>query len=203
MIINILFFLTFSIGQKLGSGLAGCFWPRVSHEIAFKLLAKGLGLGNPLSRWLIHIIGQLCWLLARGLSPSHVGLSIGLPECPHNMEIAFPRGSDLREITFFLWPCLCEVTPSLPPYSVCYKKVAKSSSYSKERKGVSTFWREECRRIYGYILKLPVVASLKMATQWSLPPDIHTFVYFPPILYHICCAWPVAYGEVMVCHFWS
>ena len=43
------------------------------------------------------MVGQLCWLLARGLSSSRVGLSIGLLECPHTVEVAFPRDGDLRE----------------------------------------------------------------------------------------------------------
>ena len=48
-----------------------------------------------------------CWLLAGGLSPSHVDPLIGLLECPHRMATGFPRVNDLRKkkmeaILFFM-----------------------------------------------------------------------------------------------------
>lgn len=143
-----------------------------------------------LSRWLIHIVGQLCWLLAGGPGSPHAGLCIGLLECLHNMEAALPRESSERKVERKVDVTVLSMTSSLWSYIqsflpcfVCCKNVTKSSSYSKERELVSIFCREECQRIYGYILEYPMVASLKMAAWWSLPPVIHTFVNFP--LYYI------------------
>lgn len=57
-----------------------------------------------------------CWLLAGGLSPSHVNLFIGLLECPYHMATGLPRLNDPRtkkmEATLFLYVQALEITHS-------------------------------------------------------------------------------------------
>lgn len=92
-----------------------------------------------------------------------------------------------------------------PSHSICYEKVTRSSSIQKEKNPFLLFeggevW--EYKRICRCIFKCSMVARFKLAPQWSSPHNIHTLVYFCPILYHSCSLWPMVYGEVVVCHFW-
>ena len=93
------------MGQGLGSGLAGWFWPRVFHEAAVMMLARAAG-GSP-KVWLdladLHPRQRTHSASGSSLRPSlaplltfsrrGVGPSTGVLECSQNMAAAFLRAS--------------------------------------------------------------------------------------------------------------
>ena len=83
-ITHIIYFIG-SMGQKFGNGLAECFWLRISHEVAVKLLTGAIVKWRRDWGWkLCFQDGSLTWLLAG---------------CPLIGPLGFPRMND----AFYYW----------------------------------------------------------------------------------------------------
>lgn len=165
------------MGQEYGSGLAGWFWPGVSHEVA---LDVGQGCGD-LKAWLaledLLPMVALTWLgrfvLAVGKRlPPHVEISVGLLECSQDMAAGCLQSEwSVREQTrgrnvSFSW--LLIVTH----HHFCMVIKLPRSALFNVRKNHTRMWKpggEDPQGWYGVwaVLQSFLTQTVKIAT-WSL-----------------------------------
>lgn len=86
--------------------MARCFWLKVSHEVAVKMSTGASGIWRPDGFTRVggsapRAAPSRAWQVGAGSwweAPVPLSWAVHkLPECPHSMAVAAPRGGDLRE----------------------------------------------------------------------------------------------------------